>query len=228
MILFALTWDINGGQMGYNSFGNVFFFGIGMYVCAVVQRDSGLAYYPALFAGIGLGALAAGALALVLGPAMLGLRGHYFAIGTLGLSIVAADVAVGWRVHRRGLGHGAAGLSRRDRAPRERFFYYLLFALAALTFARGALALLDALRPRDQRDPRRRGQGRGDGPAHDALQGRSPGAWRRSSSALAGGPVGNLVGFIDPRELAFAGADVRRVDGADGDARRARARSGAR
>jgi len=72
MILFAVTWDINGGQMGYNSFGNVFFFGIGVYVCALVQRDSGLAYYPALFVGIGLGALAAGATALVLGPAILG------------------------------------------------------------------------------------------------------------------------------------------------------------
>ena len=28
MILFALTWDIMGGQMGYNSLGNIFFFGI--------------------------------------------------------------------------------------------------------------------------------------------------------------------------------------------------------
>jgi len=55
MILFAVTWDINGGQMGYNSFGNVFFFGIGVYVCALVQRDSGLPYYEALFAGIVLG-----------------------------------------------------------------------------------------------------------------------------------------------------------------------------
>ena len=30
MILFALTWDIMGGQMGYNSFGNIVFFGVGM------------------------------------------------------------------------------------------------------------------------------------------------------------------------------------------------------
>jgi len=34
MILFALTWDLGGGQMGYNSFGNVLFFGIGCYVPA--------------------------------------------------------------------------------------------------------------------------------------------------------------------------------------------------
>ena len=37
MILFALTWDILGGQMGYNSLGNILFFGAGMYICTVVQ-----------------------------------------------------------------------------------------------------------------------------------------------------------------------------------------------
>ena len=37
MILFAVTWDILGGQMGYNSLGYIFFFGSGMYICAVVQ-----------------------------------------------------------------------------------------------------------------------------------------------------------------------------------------------
>ena len=33
MIVFASTWDILGGQMGYNSLGNIFFFGAGMYRC---------------------------------------------------------------------------------------------------------------------------------------------------------------------------------------------------
>ncbi|MGA9563163.1 MAG: hypothetical protein WBR32_19165, partial [Pseudolabrys sp.] len=37
MIVFASTWDILGGQMGYNSLGNIFFFGAGMYTSAVVQ-----------------------------------------------------------------------------------------------------------------------------------------------------------------------------------------------
>ena len=37
MILFALTWDVLGGQMGYNSLGNILFFGSGMYISAVVQ-----------------------------------------------------------------------------------------------------------------------------------------------------------------------------------------------
>ena len=37
MVLFALTWDAMGGQMGYNSLGNIFFFGAGMYISAVAQ-----------------------------------------------------------------------------------------------------------------------------------------------------------------------------------------------
>ena len=37
MVLMTSTWDILGGQTGYNSLGNITFFGIGMYVSAVVQ-----------------------------------------------------------------------------------------------------------------------------------------------------------------------------------------------
>ena len=37
MVLMAVTWDMTGGQMGYNSLGNVIFFGLGMYASAVVQ-----------------------------------------------------------------------------------------------------------------------------------------------------------------------------------------------
>jgi hypothetical protein len=37
MVVFASTWDILGGQMGYNSLGNIVFFGAGMYICAIIQ-----------------------------------------------------------------------------------------------------------------------------------------------------------------------------------------------
>ena len=37
MVLMASTWDTLGGQMGYNSLGNIAFFGVGMYVSAIVQ-----------------------------------------------------------------------------------------------------------------------------------------------------------------------------------------------
>src|SRR4029077_11025858 len=37
MIVFALSWDVMGGQAGYNSFGNIAFFGIGVYTAAITQ-----------------------------------------------------------------------------------------------------------------------------------------------------------------------------------------------
>jgi branched-chain amino acid transport system permease protein len=204
MILFAVTWDINGGQMGYNSFGNVFFFGIGVYVCALVQRDSGLSYYPALFVGIGLGALAAGATAFLLGPAILGIRGHYFAIATLGLSIVAADVASAWEYI------GAASGMAPPVYPgaienRSMFFYYLLFALAVLTFVtvHRLYATRVGLAINAIRDDEDKAEAMG---LHTTRY--KVFVWSVAALFLgaAGGPVGNLVGFIDPRDLAFAGA----------------------
>ena len=54
MILFALTWDTMGGQMGYNSLGNILFFGVGMYACAIVQIGMfyDVAEYTAAFGAI--------------------------------------------------------------------------------------------------------------------------------------------------------------------------------
>ena len=115
MMLMALTWDITGGQMGYNSFGNVIFLGIGMYATAVLQRDlfftvdeySSVAggeqavltmgqYLTGLGGGMLLGAVLAVAVAIILGSSILGLRGHYFAICTLGLGVAAGELASGW------------------------------------------------------------------------------------------------------------------------------------
>ena len=108
MILFALTWDILGGQMGYNSLGNILFFGAGMYICTVVQIGMyyDVAEYTAhfgavkidftpyqYFTGIAAGLVLAGivclGLAVVFGWIVFGLRGPYFAIGTLGGAIAA-------------------------------------------------------------------------------------------------------------------------------------------
>ncbi|BAU46906.1 branched-chain amino acid ABC transporter permease [Sulfurifustis variabilis] len=204
MIVFALTWDLLGGQMGYNSFGNILFFGIGMYACAVIQRDAGLDYYVALFLGMGAGGLVAVAVAGVLGSGILGLRGHYFAIGTLGLGIAAGEYAAGWDYIGAGSGlvpplyPGIAG-------AREGFFYYVTFALAVVTFlvlrwlysGRFGLAI-NAIR--DDEDKA------------EAMGLRTTlykiAAWCTSAFflGLMGGAVGNIIGFIDPRDVAFAGA----------------------
>ena len=103
MIIVALTWDMTGGQMGYNSLGNIFFYGTGMYVAAVIAialvydvgdytNAFGGGTYSVTdgeyFAGVFLGILGAGVFcaitAVIVGYITFGLRGPYFAIGTLG------------------------------------------------------------------------------------------------------------------------------------------------
>ena len=115
MIIVALTWDMTGGQMGYNSLGNIVFYGTGMYVAAVITI--GLVYNVGdytnafgggvykfteaqYFTGMLLGVIGAGifcaACALVIGYITFGLRGPYFAIGTLGVAIAAGELVSNW------------------------------------------------------------------------------------------------------------------------------------
>ena len=202
MIVFALTWDLLGGQMGYNSFGNVLFFGVGMYACVVVQRDLHLGYYAALFLGMAVGAALAVLAGALIGSGLLGLRGHSFAIGTLGVGIAAGELAGGWDFVGGGSGlvpplyPGAVG-------GRETFFYYLAFAIAAVTFPvlRWLYAGRFGLAINANRDDEDKAEAMGLRTTHYKTT-----AWCVSAFflGLLGGVVGNLIGFVDPREIAFA------------------------
>lgn len=203
MIVFALTWDLVGGQMGYNSFGNIVFFGIGAYACAVVQRDSGLGYFPGLFAGMLAGGLLAVIVAAVLGSGLLALRGQYFAIATLGLGIAAGETASAWDFI--GAGSGMVPPVYPGQIENRQTFYYFVcaglgifcfFTLRRLYRGRFHLAI-NAIR--DDEDKA------------EAMGLRTTlfktVAWSISAAflGLTGGVVGNLIGFIDPRDVAFAG-----------------------
>jgi len=202
MIVFALTWDVLGGQMGYNSFGNVLFFGVGMYTCAMVQQHAGLGYYPGLFVGMAAGGAMSVGFAVALGWGILGLRGHYFAIGTLGLGIAAAEFAGGWDYIGAGSGlvtplyPGVVG-------ARETFFYYLCFAVAAATFLtlRWVYAGRFRLAINAIRDDEDKAEAMG---LHTTLY--KTVAWSIAALflGLIGPVAGNLIGFIDPRDVAFA------------------------
>jgi branched-chain amino acid transport system permease protein len=152
MVLMACTWDTLGGQMGYNSLGNITFFGVGMYVSAIVQisffYDGGVGEYTSAmgsikpeftdseyFLGLFWGILAASVAGLVLSVLfssfMFGLRGPYFAIGSLGLAIAAAELTI--TIDYVG---GASGISMPlfpgDIEFRSTFFYMLCFGAAVI------------------------------------------------------------------------------------------------
>jgi branched-chain amino acid transport system permease protein len=84
----ASGWNLIGGYTGYAAFGNVAFFGGGAYVTAELMTRSGWPFFPAMIAG-GIAMLLYGAL---VGLPVLRLRGHYFAIATLGVAIATREL----------------------------------------------------------------------------------------------------------------------------------------
>lgn len=220
MILFASTWDILGGQMGYNSLGNIFFFGAGMYICAVVQiglyydvgmytsgaRTTHIVFSTAqYFTGFALGTLAAGVGSAVLafgaGLIVFGLRGPYFAIGTLGLAIAAAELISSWEW----VG-AASGISMPvfpgGPGTQKLFFYFLLFALTfvLLLFLRWLYSTNFGLALNAIRDDEEKAEAMG---LHTRRYKRT--AWAISAVFLgvAGAIFANMTGFIEPRDIAF-------------------------
>ncbi|MBL4863906.1 MAG: branched-chain amino acid ABC transporter permease [Rhodobiaceae bacterium] len=204
MVVFALTWDVLGGQMGYNSFGNILFFGIGAYACAIIQRDLGLDYFVGLAVGLGIAGVFSALVAVVLGVGMLGLRGHYFAIGTLGLGIAAGEIAGGWDYVGAGSGM-VPPLYPVGLEGREFFFYFAMLALAMITFV--ALRALYQTRFGLALNAIRDDEDKAEAMGLHTTQIKSA-AWAVAAVFLgvAGGLTGNLLGFIDPRDIAFAGA----------------------
>ncbi|NEU95627.1 branched-chain amino acid ABC transporter permease [Bradyrhizobium uaiense] len=94
--LFAVSLDFFWGSTGILSFGHATFFGLGGYVMTLVTMTSGL---PApsvlgLFAAVG----APAALAAIVGYFLLfgGVRGSFFTIVTLALSVIAQQLVISW------------------------------------------------------------------------------------------------------------------------------------
>lgn len=145
-IIVALTWDMTGGQMGYNSLGNIFFYGAGMYVAAVIaialvynvgeytDASGGKIFKftaQQYFTGLALGTLGAGIFcalsAIVIGYLTFGLRGPYFAIGTLGVAIAAGELVSNWEYV--GGGQGIALPVYPGDLDEGKIFFYSLFAV---------------------------------------------------------------------------------------------------
>ena len=149
MIIVALTWDMTGGQMGYNSLGNIFFYGTGMYVAAVVAiglvydvgaytdasgggifKFSDAQYFGGLFLGVIGAGLFCSVTAVIIGVLTFGLRGPYFAIGTLGVAIAAGELVSNW--DWIGGGQGIALPVYPGDLDQGKIFFYFLFAITGV------------------------------------------------------------------------------------------------
>ena len=228
MIVLAMTWNLQGGEMGYNTFGNILFYGLGMYLCASVQvgmffplaewTESGgektfvhtTAQY---FQGIGFGLLAAAIIPTIvagaIGYAILGLRGHYFAICTLGLGIAAGEIAGGIEIIGAGQGFTTPPFPVEivDDEARGKFFYFLSFALLVATFvfikwiygSRFRL-ILNAIRDNEDK---------AEAMGIQTMKYKIVG-WMCSAffCGLAGGIMGGLIGYIDSTDVAFDGREM--------------------
>ena len=125
----ALSWNVIGGYAGYPSFSTAGFFGLGAYAGALLQ-NAGVATVPAWLAATAVVAVFAAAL----GRAILRMKGHYFAIGSLAIVEVLRLVASSWA----SLTGGGDGLNVRilEGGPDfvGRVFLFAMMALMILSF----------------------------------------------------------------------------------------------
>lgn len=125
-VVIAQSINVIAGFVGYPAFGNVVFFGLGAYgtATAIVKFQ-----WPSA-AALAVGLVVCAVVVLIVGPPVLRLRGHYFAIATLGLNETMKAVVV----NLTDLTGGGMGISLP--IPREtvevsgRHFYWMFLSLA--------------------------------------------------------------------------------------------------
>ena len=123
----AQSWNFIGGFTGRAAFGNVAFFGIGAYTVSLILQAN-----RPYWLGLVLAPLIAGLFAFLLGLPVLRLRGHYFAIATLGVA-----EALGEFVAAKNIGGTSGEISLTPPALNFQvsndLFFYGFLALSLLT-----------------------------------------------------------------------------------------------
>lgn len=95
-IVITVSWTLFSGPTQYISFATAAFFGIGIYVSALVGENLP---FPLV---IGLGGFVSFLIALLVGLTTLRLRGMYFTIFTFGLSELIRHFVLWWEVNKTG------------------------------------------------------------------------------------------------------------------------------
>jgi branched-chain amino acid transport system permease protein len=122
--------NITAGFTGYPAFGDVVWFGIGSTVTAVLMVKAHWAFAAAVPAAV----VCCTVIAMFVGPPLLRLRGHYFAIGTLALNEATRALVQNLQVTGGGQGISLP-ITTGSVESTARFFYYLFFGAMALAIA---------------------------------------------------------------------------------------------
>jgi branched-chain amino acid transport system permease protein len=132
-IVLATAWNILGGYAGYVNFGTPAFFGLGAYSAAVLYKATA----APLVAQMALAAVMAGALGFGAGLLTLRLRGIFFAIATIAVTVIMETVFINWRY-----AGGATGLQLLRPPPLAPFESYIkmLFVVMGMV-AIGSVAI---------------------------------------------------------------------------------------
>ena len=178
LIVLAMTWNIQGGEMGYNTFGNILFYGMGMYLCASVQVGM---FFP---------------------------LAEWTAIGTLGLGVAAGEISGGIEIIGAGQGFTTPPFPNIGSTElRGEFFYFLSFVLLVLTFifvkwiySTRFRLVLNAIRDNEDK-----AEAMGIQTMRYKIVGWMVSAF---FCGLAGGIMGGLVGYIDSTDVAFDGREM--------------------
>jgi branched-chain amino acid transport system permease protein len=135
-IALASSWNIVGGFIGYPSFATAAFFGIGAYASGIMRTTYGLP----LPVGWLVGAIAAAIFALAVGPSILRLRGHYFAVASLVLAAVLREIVnSATSLTGGGMGLNIPAVGMVDVGAQTRLYYVSMLAAAVLTVGASAL-----------------------------------------------------------------------------------------
>jgi branched-chain amino acid transport system permease protein len=132
-VVMATAWNIIGGITGYAAFGNVAFFGIGAYTTGMLVAK---AKWPFL-AALPFAPVVAALFAALVGLPLLRLRGHYFAVASLGVGVAVGELVQNIDYGGQPLFGGASGLFLPIYSINNRglYFFYLMVAAAAISIA---------------------------------------------------------------------------------------------
>jgi branched-chain amino acid transport system permease protein len=92
-VVLATAWNILGGYAGYVNFGTSAFFGVGAYIAVMLIKGAGAPLGVQILAA----AVVGGALGFGVGLLTLRLRGIFFSIATVAVTIILETAVINWR-----------------------------------------------------------------------------------------------------------------------------------